>query len=317
MFQKSVSTQPAAAVAGDFASANPRASVLAGPGGLIAGPNGVTVGRFGWVSYAQLDVNGAGQIVNNTGAGIPTGFVHREQQALITTFLAESGMLIPSGYPMTLMDAGDYWVQNDGATEALPGMKAFASLATGQVSFAVAGSTVGGASGSTSSVAASTGSFTGSISGNVLTLTAISSGTAVPGGTISGTNVATGTKIVAQLTPLLGGETLGGVGRYTVSIPDQTVASTAISETYGTLTVAGTVAGTFGVGGVITGTGISVPTTITALGTGTGGAGTYIVDVNTVVSSTAITTTTFIETKYFARSAGPNGALVKISSLAY
>ena len=39
-FQQQVNIMPAPAVAGDFASANPRASVLNGPGDPVAGPNG-------------------------------------------------------------------------------------------------------------------------------------------------------------------------------------------------------------------------------------------------------------------------------------
>src|SRR5581483_1789356 len=102
-FQKSVNTQPAAAVVGDFASANPRSSVLAGPGGLIAGPNGLIVGRFAWLSFSGVDANDAPAVANNNGAGVVAGFVHREQQALITTYLAESGLAIPAGFQVTLM----------------------------------------------------------------------------------------------------------------------------------------------------------------------------------------------------------------------
>ena len=93
-FQQQVNPQPAPAVEGDFASANPRASVLAGPGTLYAGVNGVTVGRFAWA-----DANGA---VSNSGAGAPTGFVHRELQALITAFLGQTSMLITPGMMVTL-----------------------------------------------------------------------------------------------------------------------------------------------------------------------------------------------------------------------
>ena len=52
-FQKQVNLTPAPAVAGDFASTNPRASVPAGPGGLVAGLTGVIVGQFAWVDPAD------------------------------------------------------------------------------------------------------------------------------------------------------------------------------------------------------------------------------------------------------------------------
>jgi microcystin-dependent protein len=56
-----------------------------------------------------------------------------------------------------------------------------------------------------------------------------------------------------------------------------------------TLTVTSVSSGTLAVGQVITGTGITANTRITALGTGTGGAGTYTVNVSQLVASTGIT----------------------------
>ena len=64
--------------------------------------------------------------------------------------------------------------------------------------------------------------------------------------------------------------------------------STASSISTTILTVGGTVTGTFAVGQVISGTGVTSGTRITALGTGTGGAGTYSVNNSQTVSSTAI-----------------------------
>jgi hypothetical protein len=66
-----------------------------------------------------------------------------------------------------------------------------------------------------------------------------------------------------------------------------TGSSSSISGT--TLTVGGTVTGTFAVGMVLSGTGVTAGTTITALGTGTGGAGTYTVSASQTVSATSIT----------------------------
>jgi hypothetical protein len=64
--------------------------------------------------------------------------------------------------------------------------------------------------------------------------------------------------------------------------------STASSISTTTLTVGGTVTGTFAVGQTITGTGVTSGTIITALGTGTGGAGTYTVNNSQTVASTTI-----------------------------
>lgn len=309
-FQKQAYYNPAPAVEGDFASTNPRATVLAGPGGLICGDAGVIVGRFAWATDEYIDGDGAPASVNNTGSGPVTGFVHREQQGLIEVYLEEATMQVPAGFPITLFEGGDFWVMNNGAAQALPGMKAYANYADGKVSFAASGAP-GTASGSASSIAASTSSVTGSISGNVLDVTAVGSGTVYPGTTISGTDVASGTQIVEQLSG-----TPGGIGTYSVSIPEQNAASTTISGTYGTLTVGGTVTGVFDVGDTLSGTNVVAGTAITALISGTGGAGTYAVNNNTPVSSTAITAGTSIETKWFCRSAGLPGELVKMSSYA-
>jgi hypothetical protein len=311
-FQTSVGANLAPAVEGDFCDANPRHSVNAGPGGLVAGPAGLTVGRFAWWNASSVDADGAPAIANNFGAGPVTGFVHREMQASITAYLAESGMVILPGQAVTLMSSGGYWVKNRGTTEALVGQKCYAAFADGSASFAATGAPL--TASVTGSVAASTGSFTGKIDNNILTLTGVGSGVAVAGGTISGTGVATGTKIVSQITPLLAGETTGGLGRYALDIGEQTVASTTISETYGTMTVTAVGSGVLGVGSNISGTNVVAGTQITALGTGAGGTGTYIVNNNTVVASTGITAGTNVETKWTCMSSGLPGELVKITA---
>jgi hypothetical protein len=56
-----------------------------------------------------------------------------------------------------------------------------------------------------------------------------------------------------------------------------------------TLTVTAVSAGTLVVGQTISGSGVTSGTTITALGTGTGGTGTYTVSVSQTVSSTTLT----------------------------
>lgn len=133
-FQKQVYIEPAAAVAGDFASSNPRSTVLAGPGALVADTAGVTVGRFAWA-----DADGK---VTNAGAGVPTGFVHREQQAVITIWLGEATMAIPEGLGVTLHNLGDFWAATK--TVATIGQKVFASNTDGTISTGAAGATIAG-----------------------------------------------------------------------------------------------------------------------------------------------------------------------------
>ena len=137
--QTQVNVVAAPFVAGDFASANPRASVLAGAGGLVAGAAGVSIGRFAWLSYATADGDNAPATVNSFGSGPVAGFVHREQQGLITAYLADAGMLVPAGFPVTLFSAGDFAVTNSGTTQAVPGQYAYANYANGLVTFAAAG----------------------------------------------------------------------------------------------------------------------------------------------------------------------------------
>lgn len=283
MFPSQVNVVQAPAVAGDFASDNPRFTVDAGPGALVAGALGVAVGLFGW-----SDANN--QIVNNFGAGAPTGFVARQQQALIVNFLAEASNNIPQGLGLTLFSGGDFWVLNSGAAAVTIGQKAYANNATGAITFAATGTPPVGASvtgsiavnSATGSIAANSG--TASIGGTTMTVTAVGAGGAYfAGQALSGTGVAVGTTIVRQLTG-----TLGSTGTYQVSI-SQTTASTTITATGGTFTAASALTGTFAIGQTLTGTGISQTTTIIGLISGAGGLGTYAVDVGTVVASTTIT----------------------------
>lgn len=306
--QTAVNAQPAPAVAGDFASKNIWTTYDAGAGGLVAGASGVSVGLFAWVTV-PVDSDGTSSFVNNFGAGSVAGFVHREQQGLIQNYLQTASMTVPAGFPVTLMNGGDFWVVNNGAGMATAGMKAYATLASGQATFAASGAPASGGSGTASSVAASTFSVTGSITGDILTVTAVGSGVIYPGATISGAGVTTGNQIVSQITGAA-----GSTGTYYVSIPEQSVASTTISGTYGTLTVGGSVTGTFAVNQVITGTGVTAGTTITAAITGTGGAGTYVVNNNAIVSSTTISSVSNVETKWYAASNALPGELVKITS---
>lgn len=309
-FQVSTNQFPAPAVAGDFASSNPRASVLAGAGQIVAATGGVYVGRFAWLDPVTNGV--ASNVAYAVGGRAPDGFVKRNFNALITAYLGSTSFIIPAGLPVDLFNDGDFWAVNSGTTVAVPGQKAFANYGTGLASFAAAGATPSsGGTSSAATIAASTASVTGSIADTVLTVTAVGSGTLVVGGTLSGTGVQTGTQITGQLSG-----TTGGIGTYSVSIPHGTAtASVTISETYGTMTVGGTITGTFAVGDVVASTNAVAGTVITALGTGTGGAGTYIVSpTQTISSAEAVTAYGNVETKWYAQSFAAPGELVKIST---
>ena len=308
-FQKQVNSQPAPAVEGDFCSTNPRYSVNAGPGGIVAGSS-LIVGRAAWV-YPPLDGDNFPAVANSFGSGNITGILHREQQALFTAYLQETSMQVPAGFNVTLMASADLWVKNNGSTNAQVGQKAYANFADGKFSFAATGAASAGAT-STGTIAAETGSWTGSIAGNIMTVAGAVTGLVVPGGILSGTNVITGTQVLSQISG-----TANGDGTYYVSTYG-TVASTTISETYGLFTAVSGLTGTYAVGDVLAGSGgggVTAGTKITGFGTGTGGLGTYYVQTTQTVTSSSITSVLNVETPWIAMSAGNVGDLIKISRI--
>lgn len=203
-FQTQVNAQQAPACAGDFASANPRAATVSPESGFVAGAAGVTVGRFAWI---QSD----GVTVLNTGTGKPDGFIHRDQQALISTYLAESGNLIPVGFPVTLMRTGDYYALANGSAAA-KGEKAYAKFQDGSARFEPTAS------------APASASITASQATTVLTVSAVGSGALSVGDLVTQVS-GTPAYILAQLTG-----TAGGTGTYTLSV-SQTVGSGAATAT--------------------------------------------------------------------------------------
>ena len=351
-FQTTVNNQPAPAVEGDFASANPRASELAGPGALVAGPLGVTVGKFAWSTIAG--------IVNSFGGVGSLGFVDRPSNVTqITQYLAASTMTITPGTGMTVMVQGDFWARF--AAGATKGQKVFASYADGSAIAGTAGSPPTGAvvtasAGATTTAVigtVGTGSMgatvTGSISGTVLTVSAVTGGVLHVGAVLSGPGgssdpITTGTTIVSlgtgtggtgtynvsvsqtstsatvtaastildvtaiskdafrvgsvmtaagmtaatTVTAQLTG-TAGGIGTYSTGGSAQTVASATITAPSTVMTVSAVASGVLHVGAVLSGTNVTTGTTISSLGTGTGGTGTYNVSVSQYVASTTVT----------------------------
>jgi hypothetical protein len=144
-FQTQVFYQPAPAVEGDFADHNPRTSVNAGPGGLVAGVPGVMVGRFAWFDPdSPLDPNDAPKVcISWTDDPQPVvGFVHREQQGLITHWLGGAGMWIPEGFMVTLHQTGGFFVRNNGDDRATLGQRVFASMEDGSIAFGDPGAAI-------------------------------------------------------------------------------------------------------------------------------------------------------------------------------
>ena len=135
----------------------------------------------------------------------------------------------------------------------------------------------------------STAIFTASISGTTMTVTQVSSGVLAVGQSVYGIGITPETVITAL------GTGTGGVGTYTVNISQTVAAESLNSATVGclftgsmsgtTLTVSAVTSGTLYVGQTIEGAGNSAKVIITALGTGTGGTGTYTISASQTVGS--------------------------------
>lgn len=232
-FQTYVKSQPAPAVEGDFASTNPRSSVVPSVAGAwkVAPGQSVRVGYFAWgdsatgLVYSSLAAAGTDPVI---------GFVARqpnEPSALITAFLGESIMTLQAGMPCTLLQTGDYWAALIGAAA---NDAVFAVEATGAPSLVddattiatgfVAGSAapVNGVTAATTTIAAQTG---------IMTVVTQASGVNEVGQRVTGAGVAANTYITAQLTG-----TPGGAGTYqTNSINRAAVAAFTATMVQGTL----------------------------------------------------------------------------------
>jgi hypothetical protein len=296
-FQTFVNLNLPLAVEGDFASTNPRATVLAGESSLVAGPQGVTTGQFAWV---EAD----GRTVTNYAQGNrpPDGFVHRDQgAALITQYLGEASNLIPAGFPVTLYNAGDFFDKIIGGSASIVGSQVFARFSDGTcfIGSAPTGATATGSIGST---------FTATAAGNQLTVSAVT-GLISVGDTISGTGVPAGTTILA-------GPAAGGAGVYTTSAVT-TAAAATVTSFGNVLNVTAVGSGVLTLGDAISGTGIPANATIETFVSGAlGGVGVYTLNIpaTAFAASTAVTVLGGILTKFVAKSIANVGELVKIST---
>jgi hypothetical protein len=283
-FQSQVNLTPAPAVAGDFASANPRASVLAGPGGLVAGEGGVTVGKFAWVA-----TDGTTTYNYGTSPNVPAGFVHRDMQALIQTYLAEASNNVPEGFGVTLFSEGDFWAVNNGPSASVMNDQVYARFSDGAVFAASApdGATATGAMGSTSTAALGA-TFTATGTGTSFAVTAVT-GLISIGDEISGTGVTAGTTIDAQVSG-----TTGGAGTYTTSAATTSSGDTVTS--FGSVVKTTSTTGFISIGETISGgAGFPVGATIVSQVSGTtGGAGVYTISApGTAYTASATGVTTF------------------------
>lgn len=266
-FQTSVNQQLAPAVAGDFASSNPRTTALAGPAGLVAGAGGVTIGKFAWIADDGITVHSYG-----TAPRKPDGFVHREQQGLITQYLAEASMVIPEGFPVVLHNGGDFWTKNMGPSASTKNEAVYATYGNGDATMgaAIANASATGSIGSTN-----TGSlgatFTASADTDDTRLVVTSvTGLISVGDEVSGTGITAGTVITSQVSG-----TPGGAGTY--QLDQSNTASSATVTAFGKYMETTVTTGLISIGDTVSGgAGFPVGATVVSQVSGTtGGAGVY------------------------------------------
>jgi hypothetical protein len=330
-FQQQVSLYPAPAVWGARASMNPTATVDAGPFNLTAGLLGVAVGKFAW---QVLTASTGLAVVNNYSPSVPVipdGFVSNEQQALITTWLGQSGMVVQPGYPVTLYNRGDFWAKTVYADAAL-GNKVFANLFSGDVYPAATGSFVAAEVGSAAVITATT--TANSYSMNV---TAFTSGILAVGQQVTGPGLTNGLYYIesagtlslpassgsgtVNLTQAAVTASTGG----TFSTIAQTgiggaVASSVTAAAGNTMTVNTLTNGVLAIGQLVQ------PITNVAAGTyitNVTGTGPYTLTLANPAGGNSVTGTitaqacnfsAFIETPWYFNSAGNVGDLVKIGT---
>lgn len=288
---------------GDFADVNPRASIDAGPGAFVAGIGGVTVGVFAWFDPVS------GLATSYFRPNCILGFVHRENNGLITLFLGIATMQVVPGNMVTGQAQGGYLgVFLAGATV---GQKVYADPLTGALSAAATGQGVAGsytASTVTASVLTTTdANLTGSAAavGQIVTGGTLPEGTYIlsAGAVGGGTHAWNLANLNGTAIPNQGAFVSANTGKqetaYKVSSP---VAANAVGtgssiDANGVLTIGALSSGTFVAGQFISDTNnTQIPVAANAqilyqLPGGTpGGAGTYQTNYDgPVVTSTTIT----------------------------
>ena len=159
-------------------------------------------------------------------------------------------------------------------------------------------------------------SCTGTISGKILTVTGITTGAIALGQTLKGIGInGVATKINEFLTGA-GGNT-NEVGTYRLNIDSTTPAPAFTASISGTtLNVTAISTGYLGVGAVISGTGVTSGTTITAVISASGGVGTYTVSNTLSLGSRAMTATVtpIPITLYYQKPLGIDSAFVRVNT---
>lgn len=283
--------------------------------------NGSTTSVVGQKAYAY---NTSG-LVSFAATGTPPTSGSATGATLSKIVSASTGGALPvantatgsiSGQVLTVSAVGAGSVLAGGVGQTVAG----SGVVPGTAIVAQLSGTAGGAGTYSVNISQNAVSTALTLSGGGLTLTGSNtSGVFAPGMTISGTNIPTGTTILAY-----GTATAGGAGTYLVNNPAVTAAtaSTVTAANAMLLTVDASSTGVWALNDLLTGSGVGANQSIAATGatnpnlTGLGGAGTYLTNQfqNSALTAQTITVNSGVETKWVAMSVGAPGEIVAISA---
>jgi hypothetical protein len=229
-FQSFVNRHLAPGVVGAFASMNPRAVVLAGPGAFRADDAPpVIVGHFAWGEPATGLAHG------EETANSMLGFVANEGQTVITAFLGRDRLAVQAGFGVTLYSHGDFWAHVAGGAVDV-GDTIYADAATGEptVDDDSAGNPDTGFVAMTASPAAVTSDASSLATTGILTVGGSIAGSIDVGDgasvVVNGVGVPNNIFIQSQLTG-----TPGGAGTYQTTSRGVVISTQAMTFSTGTL----------------------------------------------------------------------------------
>lgn len=240
---------------------------------IISGQSGVTFPNG--TQQSQAVYLPSGMVMYFANSTVPTGWLQCDGSAVSRV-----------SYDALYSAIGTLYGIGDGSsTFNLPDLR-------GQFIRGWASSSVGASV--SASIASTTATFVGSVAGTTLTVTSVSAGTITPGMVLTSTSTTStpsgGYQSITEKSTIVAqtSGTTGGAGNYTISSP-QTLGSVTFTGTLNVMTVSGVISGLLQIGQVLSGTGVTVGTTIYARGTGVGGVGTYYVTNAQTVALTTIT----------------------------
>jgi len=245
---------------------------------------GVTAGQLGVGQSVTGSGVAAGTIIAALGTGLGgagTYTVNTSQTVGSTSLWMAANAAVVTGAiaPNTAVVTGSIAPSAAVVTGAISPNQAVVTGSISTTAAVVTGSIAPNAAVVTGSISPNAAVVTGSISSTTMTVTAVTSGALAVGQPITGTGVAGGTVITAL------GTGTGGTGTYTVNYGQTVGSGTTLTSPVPTMTITAVTSGTVAVGQIVTGAGVSVGTAVTALGTGTGGTGTYTVNLSQTVAS--------------------------------